>query len=114
MEKGEVVANRDQLFKAFRRIGAIGQRSLNWTANHANSQEFFLQQFVDVFPKGVVSVTGFMDRSGRHFPRGCTAQITPCALEPAGVGVCFESTPLDPALAELTALVPQPRLFRCF
>jgi D-aspartate ligase len=100
-DKGEVVANQDQLVRALRRIGR-SERFFDTDCDHANSQEFFLQQFFDALPKGVLSVTGFMDRSGTHFVAGAARKIL-LRSEPAGVGVCFESTPLDPALAEQTA-----------
>ncbi len=99
--KGVVVANPDQLVRAFRRIGR-SERFFDADCDHDNSQEFFLQQFVEVLPKGVLSVTGFMDRSGTQFVAGAVRKIL-LRSEPAGVGVCFESTPLDPALAEQTA-----------
>jgi D-aspartate ligase len=43
-----------------------------------------------------------MDRSGTHFVAGAARKIL-LRTEPAGVGVCFESMPLPPALAEQTA-----------
>ncbi len=100
-DKGEVVANHDQLIIAFRRIRR-SERFFGADGDQVNSQEFFLQQFIDVFPKGVLSVTGFMDRSGTHFVAGAARKIL-LRSEPAGVGVCFESMPLAPALAEQTA-----------
>ena len=100
-DKGEVVANHDQLVSALRRIGRT-EKSVDADCGHANLEGFFLQQFVDVLPKGVLSVTGFMDRCGTHFVAGAARKIL-LRSEPAGVGVCFESTPLDPALAEQTA-----------
>jgi predicted ATP-grasp superfamily ATP-dependent carboligase len=100
-DKGEVVTNHDQLVRTLRRMGR-SERFFDVDGDHANSQEFFLQPFVDIFPKGVLSVTGFMDRSGTHFVAGAARKIL-LRSEPAGVGVCFESTPLAPALAEQTA-----------
>jgi predicted ATP-grasp superfamily ATP-dependent carboligase len=100
-DKGEVVANHDQLVRALRRIGR-SDRFYDAEGDHDNNQEFFLQQFVDVFPRGVLSVTGFIDRSGTHFVARAARKVL-LRSEPAGVGVCFESTPLDPALAEQTA-----------
>ena len=48
-----------------------------------------------------------------HFERAAARKIL-LRSEPAGVGVCFESTPLDPVLAESDGVpVPQPWLFRC-
>ena len=65
-DKGEVVANHDQLAGA---LGRIERSDTFYDADgdSANTQDFFLQQFVEVFPKGVLSVTGFIDRSGTHF-----------------------------------------------
>jgi D-aspartate ligase len=100
-EKGEVAANYDQLVSALRRIGR-SETFFDADSGHADGQEFFLQQFVDIFPRGVLSVTGFMDRSGTHFVAGAARKIL-LRSEPAGVGVCFESTPLAPTLAEQTA-----------
>ncbi len=99
--KGDVVANHDQLVRSLRRVER-SQRFFGADAGHAQSGEFFLQQFVDVFPKGVLSVSGFMDRSGTHFVAGAVRKIL-LRTEPAGVGVCFETTPLSPELADQTA-----------
>ena len=63
---------------------------------------YFFQQFVDIKGDGVLSIAGFADRSGSRFvARG--ARKVMLRSEPAGVGVCFESVELDPALAEATA-----------
>jgi D-aspartate ligase len=100
-DKGEVVANHDQLVRALRRIGR-SESFYDGEGDYANSHGFFLQQFVDVFPKGVLSVTGFMDRSGTQFVARAARKVL-LRTEPAGVGVCFESTPIPSALAEQTA-----------
>ena len=100
-DKGDVVANYDQLVRTIQRV----QRSdafFDAEGDHPHPRDLFLQQFVDVFPKGVLSVSGFMDRSGKHFEARASRKIL-LRSEPAGVGVCFESTPLDPMLAEQTA-----------
>ena len=111
-DKGEVVANHDQLIRAIRRIGR-SERFFDANGDHANSQQFFLQQFVDVFPNGVLSVTGFMDRSGTHFVAGAVRKIL-LRTEPAGVGVCFEINAARPRACRADgAPVPQAWLFRC-
>ena len=63
---------------------------------------FFFQQFVDIGSSGVLSVSGFADRSGKRFIARAARKVM-LRSEPAGVGVCFESVDLDPALAEATA-----------
>ena len=63
---------------------------------------YFFQQFVDIGGEGVLSVAGFSDKSGTRFA-ACAARKVMLRSEPAGVGVCFESVALDPALAEATA-----------
>ncbi len=87
-DKGEVVANHDQLVKALRRIRR-SEPFFEADDDYASSQEFFLQQFVDVLPKGVLSVSGFIDRSGKHFVAAAARKLL-MRSEPAGVGVCFE------------------------
>jgi predicted ATP-grasp superfamily ATP-dependent carboligase len=98
-DKGEVVANLDQLTSALKRVEH--SESFYGLSGDAES-DFFMQRFVEVFPKGVLSVTGFIDRSGSRFVARAARKIL-LRSEPAGVGVCFESTPLDPALADQTA-----------
>ncbi len=110
-DKGEVVANHDQLVRALRRIGR-SERFFDADCDHANSQEFFLQQFVDVHPKGVLSVTGFMDRSGTHFVAGA-AQDT-AALRTGGGGCLLRINAARPRACRADgAPVPQAWLFRC-
>ena len=54
-----------------------------------------LQQFVATKTDGVLSVTGFIDRTGEHFVTRHATKILQRS-EPVGVGVCFESTtPID-------------------
>ena len=111
-DKGEVVANHDQLVGALRRIGR-SESFLAETATTPTNQGFFVQQFVDVYPRGVLSVTGFMDRSGTHFVAGAARKLL-LRTEPAGVGVCFE---IDAAPSRACRAngepVPRAWLFRC-
>jgi D-aspartate ligase len=58
-----------------------------------------LQQFVSVGKEGVLSVTGFIDRTGEHFVTRHAAKIFQRSL-PMGVGVCFESLPDAGALSD--------------
>ena len=63
---------------------------------------YFFQQFVDIGSDGVLSVAGFSDRSGTQFVARAARKVM-LRSEPAGVGVCFESVELDPALADAVA-----------
>ena len=47
-----------------------------------------LQQFLTVGDEGVLSVTGFIDQSGKHFVTRYSAKVLQRS-KPAGVGVCF-------------------------
>ncbi len=58
-----------------------------------------LQQFVSVRSEGVCSVTGFIDRTGELFVTRRSKKVLQRS-QPAGVGLCFESLPPDPALSE--------------
>ncbi len=58
-----------------------------------------LQHFVDVGSEGVYSVSGFIDRTGELFVTRHATKVFQRS-QPAGVGVCFESLPADPALSE--------------
>ena len=49
-----------------------------------------LQQFLTVGDEGVLSVTGFIDQSRKHFLTRYSAKVLQRS-KPAGVGVCFES-----------------------
>jgi hypothetical protein len=49
-----------------------------------------LQQFLTVGDEGVLSVTGFIDQSGKHFVTRYSAKVLQRS-KPVGVGVCFES-----------------------
>ena len=58
-----------------------------------------LQQFVGVGSEGVLSVTGFIDRTGECFVTRHATKVFQRSL-PLGVGVCFESLPNDVALSD--------------
>lgn len=58
-----------------------------------------LQQFVSVADEGIVSITGFVDRSGEYFVCRRSVKIFQ-RTQPVGVGVCFESLPAAASLAE--------------
>jgi D-aspartate ligase len=98
-DKGVVVDSAGELIKQYQRFIEREQ------ARAANSSFFdranlpILQQLVRVGSEGVYSVTGFVDRTGELFvARGATKVFQ--RSQPVGVGVCFESRPLPPALSD--------------
>ncbi|MGO8968012.1 MAG: hypothetical protein ACLQDQ_00370 [Myxococcaceae bacterium] len=58
-----------------------------------------LQQFVAVRSEGVCSVSGFIDRTGELFVTRQSKKVLQ-RTQPAGVGICFESLPPNPALSD--------------
>jgi D-aspartate ligase len=52
----------------------------------------FLQPFVKVGDEGVLSITGFIDQTGKYFVTRCSTKVLQRS-QPVGVGVCFESRP---------------------
>jgi len=58
-----------------------------------------LQQFVRVGFEGVLSVTGFIDRTGELFVTRGAAKVFQ-RFQPVGVGVCFESRALPPGMSD--------------
>jgi len=63
-----------------------------------------IQQFVNVGREGVLSVTGFIDRTGEHFVTRNSTKIFQRS-RPVGIGICFEPLPqvagLDDAIRRL-------------
>lgn len=59
-----------------------------------------LQQFVHEGVEGVLSVTGFVDKTGELFVTRSATKVFHRS-QPVGVGVCFESRPQSPAMSEL-------------
>ncbi len=97
-DKGMVATSKTELIENFREYMSL---------EHAEGDDHvlpdsslpLLQYFVDIGAEGVYSVSGYIDKTGEHF---VTRQATKVfqRSRPAGVGVCFESLPTDPALSE--------------
>lgn len=58
-----------------------------------------LQQFIDVGREGVLSVTGFIDRTGEHFVTRNSTKIFQRS-RPVGIGICFEPLPQVTGLSD--------------
>jgi D-aspartate ligase len=99
-DKGIVVSSGSELIKEYERFLA---REQAWAEVNPLLGEInlpVLQQFVRVGPEGVLSVTGFIDRTGELFVTRVATKVFQ-RFQPVGVGVCFEPRPADPALANV-------------
>jgi D-aspartate ligase len=99
-DKGIVVHSRDELILEYKRFVEREQFRVSDMPFSTDGNAPLLQQFVDVGSEGVVSVTGFVDRSGEHFVSRHARKIFQRS-RPVGVGVCFESRPSDRELTDL-------------
>lgn len=96
--KGIVVSSASELVAEYRQF--VSDEKLGTDANpvlsHANLP--ILQKFVQIGIEGVLSVTGFIDRTGELFVTRTGTKVFQRS-RPVGVGVCFESRPSGPALS---------------
>jgi D-aspartate ligase len=97
-DKGVVVGSVDQLIRQYRLFLDREQyrAASNSISPHANRP--ILQQFVNVGAEGVLSITGFLDRTRQHFVTRQAIKVFQRS-RPVGVGVCFESLPPNAALS---------------
>ena len=99
-DKGTVVYTAEELIYRYQYfIDRERARVLDSNPLLADADKPILQQFVTVGDEGVLSVTGFIDRSGKCFVTRCSTKVLQRSL-PVGVGVCFESPPDIRALSE--------------
>lgn len=102
-DKGILVHSFDELIQQYRRF-------VDRESGHAAESPFLsdakrpiLQKFVRVGAEGVLSITGFVDRTGELFVTRAARKVF-TRSQPVGVGVCFEA---QPAPEGLPALVRQ-------
>ena len=100
-DKGTVVYDYAQLLASITDIEGR-EDVFGDAADTTRISGYFFQQFVDKADKGVLSVAGFIDRGGTMMVARAARKVMQ-RTEPAGVGVCFESAPLDPELADAVA-----------
>lgn len=100
-DKGEVVHDYAQLLRSIRNI-ACREDVFCEEGESLQNQGYFFQQFIAKNDRGVLSVCGFIDKSGQHFVARAARKVM-LRTEPAGVGVCFESVELDAGLADAIA-----------
>jgi D-aspartate ligase len=97
-DKGVVVRSAAELTEQFTQY--VARESTRVVGSDLSDSGLpFLQQFVDVARSGVCSVTGFVERSVKLFVTRRSTKVFQRSM-PVGVGVCFESLPADPVLAD--------------
>ena len=98
-DKGIVAHSPSEMIEKYQ---AFIDREVGRTGGPPNSPDAdlpILQQFVRVGSEGVVSVTGFVDRTGEYFVTRHATKVFQRS-QPVGVGVCFESVPARVELSE--------------
>lgn len=96
-DKGMVAHSMSELVDLYRRF-LTRETFLTGVALSQDANLPVLQQFVEVLDEGVYSVSGYIDQSGKLFVTRIVSKIFQRS-RPAGVGICFESRPADPALS---------------
>jgi D-aspartate ligase len=97
-DKGVVVASASELMDQYQRFIDREQDPAGDNPLLPDAKLPILQQFVRVGGEGVLSVTGFIDRTGELFVTRRATNVFQRS-RPVGVGVCFESLPADPELS---------------
>jgi D-aspartate ligase len=98
-DKGVVVDSPHELILQYRRIVDREQDRIVDTPLLPDARRPLLQKFVPVTAEGVLSITGFIDRSGELFVTRAARKVFQRS-QPVGVGVCFEAQPSPKDLAD--------------
>ena len=88
-DKGVVVRSSDQLIRQFRLFLDREQSRAAGNPISSDAKRPILQQFINVGEEGVLSITGFLDRTGQYFVTRHAIKVFQ-RTRPLGVGVCFE------------------------
>jgi len=96
-DKGMVAHSKNELIDLYRRF-LTRETFLSDDALPSDANLPVLQQFVEILDEGVYSVSGYIDQSGKSFVTRIVTKVFQRS-RPAGVGICFESRPADPALS---------------
>jgi len=99
-DKGIVVDSPDQLIPQYRRFVDREQDHAPDAPLLSDARRPILQQFVRVRDEGVLSITGFIDRTGELFVTRAARKVFQRS-QPVGVGVCFEAQPTPKELPDL-------------
>ncbi|BAM88862.1 hypothetical protein S58_28610 [Bradyrhizobium oligotrophicum S58] len=99
-DKGVVVSSPEELIRQYRSFLDREQERVTDTPLLPDAKRPLLQQFVRVRSEGVLSITGFIDRSTELFVTRAARKVFQRS-QPVGVGVCFESQPSPEHLPDL-------------
>ena len=91
-DKGVVVDSAHELIRQYRRFVDREQGRATDTPLLPDARQPILQKFVRVRGEGVLSITGFIDRTGELFVTRAARKVFQRS-QPVGVGVCFEAQP---------------------
>src|SRR5437016_6002455 len=98
-DKGIVVQSAGELIKQYQQFVTREQTRAADNKLMPDAGTPILQQFVNVANEGVQSITGFVDRTQQLFITRRSTKVFQRS-HPMGVGVCFESLPAEPVLAQ--------------
>jgi D-aspartate ligase len=99
-DKGVVVDSPHELIRQYRRFVDREQGRATDTPLLPDARQPILQKFVRVRSEGVLSITGFIDRTGELFVTRAARKVFQRS-QPVGVGVCFEAQPSPQELPDL-------------
>ena len=99
-DKGVVVYSPQELILQYRRYVDREREHAPDTPVLADARQPILQQFVRVRDEGVLSITGFIDRTGELFVTRAAKKVFQRS-QPVGVGVCFEAQRCPEELPDL-------------
>jgi predicted ATP-grasp superfamily ATP-dependent carboligase len=99
-DKGVVVDSPHELILQYRKFVDREQDRVVDTPLLPDARRPLLQKFVPVTGEGVLSITGFIDRSGELFVTRAAKKVFQRS-QPVGVGVCFEAQPSPKDLTDL-------------
>ncbi len=97
-DKGVVVCSADQLIRQYRLFLDRKQYRAARNPISPDANRPVLQQFVNMDGEGVLSITGFLDRTRQHFVTRNAIKVFQRS-RPVGVGICFESLPPNAELS---------------
>jgi D-aspartate ligase len=99
-DKGVVVDTSQELIRQYRRFVDREQEQATGHPLLPDARRPILQKFVPVGIDGVLSITGFIDRTGELFVTRAARKVF-LRSQPVGVGVCFESQSSPEELPDL-------------
>jgi D-aspartate ligase len=99
-DKGVVVASPRELIRQYRRFADREQERKADNPLLPDARRPILQSFIRVGGEGVLSITGFIDRTGGLFVTRASKKVFQRS-QPVGVGVCFEAQPCPKELPDV-------------